>query len=45
MTPDVLIIGTGVIGGMLFGTFLGLFFIPLFFVVVSRIGLRRRVSP
>ena len=29
----------------LFGTFLGLFFIPLFFVVVSRIGLRRRVSP
>ena len=38
-------IGTGVVGGMLFGTFLGLFFIPLFFVVVSRIGLRRRVSP
>jgi multidrug efflux pump len=29
-------IGTGVIGGMLFGTFLGLFFIPLFFVVVRR---------
>ena len=29
-------IGTGVIGGMLFGTFLGIFFIPLFFVVVRR---------
>ena len=30
-------IGTGVIGGMLFGTFLGIFFIPLFFVVVRRV--------
>jgi len=30
-------IGTGVIGGMLFGTFLGLFFIPLFFVVIRRL--------
>ncbi|MBK7044402.1 MAG: efflux RND transporter permease subunit [Rhodanobacteraceae bacterium] len=29
-------IGTGVIGGMLFGTFLGIFFIPLFFVSVRR---------
>jgi hydrophobe/amphiphile efflux-1 (HAE1) family protein len=29
-------IGTGVIGGMLAGTFLGLFFIPLFFIVVRR---------
>ena len=29
-------IGTGVIGGMLFGTFLGIFFIPLFFVTVRR---------
>jgi hydrophobe/amphiphile efflux-1 (HAE1) family protein len=38
-------IGTGVVGGMLFGTFLGLFFIPLFFVVISRLGQRRRVSP
>ena len=28
-------IGTGVIGGMLVGTLLGLFFIPLFFVVVQ----------
>ncbi len=34
-------IGTGVIGGMLSGTFLGLFFIPLFFVVVRRLTLRK----
>jgi multidrug efflux pump len=35
-------IGTGVFGGMLGGTFLGIFFIPLFFVVVQRVfhGLR-----
>ncbi|HEX2791953.1 MAG TPA: efflux RND transporter permease subunit [Steroidobacteraceae bacterium] len=30
-------IGTGVFGGMLAGTFLGIFFIPLFFVVVQRV--------
>lgn len=30
-------IGTGVIGGMLTGTFLGLVFIPLFFVVINLI--------
>ncbi len=30
-------IGTGVVGGMLAGTFLGLFFIPLFFIVVRRL--------
>jgi multidrug efflux pump len=30
-------IGTGVFGGMLGGTFLGIFFIPLFFVVVQRL--------
>ena len=30
-------IGTGVIGGMLAGTFLGIFFIPLFFVSVRRV--------
>lgn len=35
-------IGTGVIGGMLFGTFLGLFFIPLFFVVGRRLIARRK---
>ena len=30
-------IGTGVFGGMLGGTFLGILFIPLFFVVVQRV--------
>jgi multidrug efflux pump len=35
-------IGTGVVGGMLFGTFLGLFFIPLFFVIIRRLGERWR---
>jgi multidrug efflux pump len=30
-------IGTGVFGGMLAGTFLGIFFVPLFFVVVWRL--------
>ncbi|MCW8828966.1 MAG: efflux RND transporter permease subunit, partial [Gammaproteobacteria bacterium] len=30
-------IGTGVLGGMLVGTFLGIFFIPLFFVLVQRV--------
>ena len=30
-------LGTGVIGGMLFATFLGLLFIPLFFVIVRRV--------
>jgi multidrug efflux pump len=30
-------IGTGVVGGMLAGTFLGIFFIPLFYVVVQRL--------
>ncbi|MCP5339628.1 MAG: efflux RND transporter permease subunit [Steroidobacteraceae bacterium] len=35
-------IGTGVIGGMLTGTFLGLFFIPLFFVLIqSLVGGKR----
>ena len=34
-------IGTGVIGGMLTGTFLGLFFIPLFFVTVRRLAAGR----
>jgi multidrug efflux pump len=35
-------IGTGVLGGMFFGAFLGIFFIPLFFVVVQRIFGRDR---
>lgn len=30
-------IGTGVLGGMIVGAFLGVFFIPLFFVVVRRL--------
>ena len=30
-------IGTGVIGGMLFATFLGLLFIPVFYVFVRRL--------
>ncbi len=30
-------IGTGVVGGMVVGTLLGIFFIPLFFVVVQRL--------
>ena len=29
-------IGTGVLGGMIAGTSLGVFFVPLFFVVVER---------
>ena len=35
-------IGTGVLGGMIVGAFLGLFFAPLFFVVVQRLFGRRR---
>ncbi len=31
-------IGTGVFGGMVAGTFLGIFFIPVFFVVVQRLS-------
>ncbi|HEV8239013.1 MAG TPA: efflux RND transporter permease subunit [Thermoanaerobaculia bacterium] len=34
-------IGTGVLGGMVAGTFLGIFFVPLFFVTVRRIFARR----
>jgi multidrug efflux pump len=38
-------IGTGVLGGMIVGTFLGIVFIPLFFVVVQRMfGGRRPVT-
>ncbi|MGM0594578.1 MAG: efflux RND transporter permease subunit [Pseudomonadota bacterium] len=37
-------IGRGVLGGMLLGTFLGIFFIPLFFVVVQRLFVRRRAD-
>ncbi len=38
-------IGTGVFGGMLAGTFLGIFFIPLLFVVVQRLFHRRPDTP
>ena len=37
-------IGTGVLGGMLVGTFLGVFLIPLFFVVVQRLAGRGRTA-
>ncbi len=33
-------IGTGVVGGMIVGTLLGIFFIPLFFVLVERLFLQ-----
>jgi multidrug efflux pump len=35
-------IGTGVLGGMIVGAFLGLFFIPLFFVVVQKVFGRKQ---
>ncbi|HWK75162.1 MAG TPA: efflux RND transporter permease subunit [Povalibacter sp.] len=39
-------IGTGVLGGMIVGTALGVFFIPLFFVIVQRLfGARKPVAP
>jgi multidrug efflux pump len=38
-------IGTGVVGGMLAGTFLGIFFIPVFFVVVQRVFHSLREAP
>ena len=39
-------IGTGVLGGMMVGTLLGIFFVPLFFVVVQRVfGQRRLTEP
>jgi len=37
-------IGTGVLGGMIVGTGLGIVFIPLFFVVVERLFVLRRQS-
>ena len=38
-------IGTGVVGGMLVGTTLGLFFIPLFYVAVTTLVARFRPTP
>lgn len=37
-------IGTGVLGGMLIGTLLGVFFIPLFFVVVQKLFGKRNLA-
>ncbi|HEX4944610.1 MAG TPA: efflux RND transporter permease subunit, partial [Usitatibacteraceae bacterium] len=37
-------IGTGVLGGMVVGTFLGIAFIPLFFVVVQRAFVRKKTA-
>jgi multidrug efflux pump len=34
-------IGTGVIGGMLAATFIAIIFIPLFYVLISKIGLKK----
>jgi len=38
-------IGTGVVGGMVVGTLLGVFFIPLFVVVVERLFTKRQPTP
>ncbi len=38
-------IGTGVIGGMLSGTVLAIFFVPLFFVLVQRVFKRKSAEP
>jgi len=35
-------IGTGVLGGVIFATALGIFFVPLFFVVINRIFSRKK---
>lgn len=35
-------IGTGVLGGMLVGTFLGIFFVPLFFFIIERLFIRKK---
>jgi multidrug efflux pump len=34
-----------VLGGMIVGTFLGVVFIPLFFIVVQRLFVRRKPVP
>jgi HAE1 family hydrophobic/amphiphilic exporter-1/multidrug efflux pump len=35
-------IGTGVFGGMLAATFLAIFFVPLFFVIIGKIARRMK---
>ena len=37
-------IGTGVLGGMMSSTFLGIFFVPLFFVIVERLFAKKAKS-
>jgi len=37
-------IGTGVLGGMALGTFLGIVFIPLFFVIIFRLFGRKKAA-
>jgi len=37
-------IGTGVFGGMLAATFVAIFFIPVFYVVITRLGAGRRAA-
>ena len=37
-------IGTGVLGGMICGALLGLFFVPLFFIAIQRLFGRRRAA-
>ena len=36
-------IGTGVFGGMIAATFIAVFFIPVFYVIITRLGERRRI--
>ncbi|MBY5991469.1 efflux RND transporter permease subunit [Ferrimonas balearica] len=38
-------VGTGVIGGVITATFLGVFFVPMFFVFVSRLAHRKAPEP
>jgi HAE1 family hydrophobic/amphiphilic exporter-1/multidrug efflux pump len=38
-------IGTGVFGGMLAATFLAIFFVPLFFVLIGKITQRIKKTP
>ena len=38
-------IGTAVAGGMLTATVIAIFFIPLFFVIISRVFKRKQTSP
>jgi len=37
-------IGTGVVGGMLTATFIGIYFIPLFFVIVHKLFIGKKAE-